>query len=103
MSGPERCPPRDPGVGVGVRKRAMIAMALACNPEQTIFDIVAEPLEVNNVCSSECEEEERVIKAISETGLRPATEYLYRSTRTSSRADNGSECASPGPPCSSRT
>ena len=48
------------------------------NPKQTIFDIVAEPLEVNNVTSSEREKEDRVIKAISEAGLRPATEYLYR-------------------------
>ena len=48
------------------------------NPKQTIFDIVAEPLEVNNICSSEREKEERVIKAINEAGLRPATEYLYR-------------------------
>ena len=35
------------------------------NPKQTIFDIVAEPLEVNNICASEREKEERVIKAIS--------------------------------------
>ena len=48
------------------------------NPKQTIFDIVAEPLEVNNICSSEREKEERVITAISEAGLRPAAEYLYR-------------------------
>ena len=48
------------------------------NPKQTIYDIVAEPLEVNNVTSSEREKEDRVIKAISEAGLRPATEYLYR-------------------------
>jgi len=48
------------------------------NPKQTIFDIVAEPLEVNGLVSSEREKEERVIKAISEAGLRPATDYLYR-------------------------
>ena len=63
------------------RKKAQIIFQdpyNSINPKQTIFDIVAEPLEVNNVCSSEREKEERVIKAINEAGLRPATEYLYR-------------------------
>jgi peptide/nickel transport system ATP-binding protein len=48
------------------------------NPRQTVFDIVAEPLEVNSICSSEREKEERVMRAVSEAGLRPASEYLYR-------------------------
>jgi oligopeptide/dipeptide ABC transporter ATP-binding protein len=63
------------------RKKAQIIFQdpyNSINPKQTIFDIVAEPLEVNGICSSEREKEERVIKAISEAGLRPATEYLYR-------------------------
>lgn len=63
------------------RKKAQIIFQdpyNSINPKQTIFDIVAEPLEVNGVTSSEREKEERVIKAISEAGLRPATEYLYR-------------------------
>ena len=63
------------------RKKAQIIFQdpyNSINPKQTIFDIVAEPLEVNNVTSSEREKEDRVIKAISEAGLRPATEYLYR-------------------------
>jgi oligopeptide/dipeptide ABC transporter ATP-binding protein len=63
------------------RKRAQIIFQdpyNSINPKQTIFDIVAEPLEVNEICSSEREKEERVITAISEAGLRPATEYLYR-------------------------
>jgi peptide/nickel transport system ATP-binding protein len=63
------------------RKKAQIIFQdpyNSINPKQTIFDIVAEPLEVNNVCSSEREKEERVIKAINEAGLRPAAEYLYR-------------------------
>ena len=63
------------------RKKAQIIFQdpyNSINPKQTIFDIVAEPLEVNNMCSSEREKEERVIKAISEAGLRPAVEYLYR-------------------------
>jgi peptide/nickel transport system ATP-binding protein len=63
------------------RKKAQIIFQdpyNSINPKQTIFDIVAEPLEVNHVCSSEREKEERVVKAISEAGLRPAHEYLYR-------------------------
>ena len=65
----------------GYRRKAQIIFQdpyNSINPKQTIFDIVAEPLEVNNICASEREKEERVIKAISEAGLRPATEYLYR-------------------------
>jgi peptide/nickel transport system ATP-binding protein len=63
------------------RKKAQIIFQdpyNSINPKQTIYDIVAEPLEVNGVCASEREKEERVVKAISEAGLRPATEYLYR-------------------------
>jgi peptide/nickel transport system ATP-binding protein len=63
------------------RKKAQIIFQdpyNSINPKQTIFDIVAEPLEVNSICSSEREKEERVITAINEAGLRPATEYLYR-------------------------
>jgi len=48
------------------------------NPKHTIFDIVAEPLEVSNSTSSEKEKEERVIEALDNAGLRPAREYLYR-------------------------
>ncbi|MFA4964473.1 MAG: ABC transporter ATP-binding protein [Thermoleophilia bacterium] len=63
------------------RKKAQIIFQdpyNSINPKQTIFDIVAEPLEVNGVCASEREKEERVVKAINEAGLRPASEYLYR-------------------------
>jgi len=63
------------------RKKAQIIFQdpyNSINPKQTIFDIVAEPLEVNSMVSSEREKEERVVKAINEAGLRPATEYLYR-------------------------
>jgi len=48
------------------------------NPKHTVFDIVAEPLQVNEICSSQREIEERVTRAVSEAGLRPAREYLYR-------------------------
>jgi peptide/nickel transport system ATP-binding protein len=48
------------------------------NPKQTILDIVAEPLIVNELTQSEAEKEERVIKALEGAGLRPARDYLYR-------------------------
>jgi len=63
------------------RKKAQIIFQdpyNAINPKQTIFDIVAEPLMVNQVVHSEREKEARVIKALEESGLRPARDYLYR-------------------------
>jgi peptide/nickel transport system ATP-binding protein len=63
------------------RKKAQIIFQdpyNSINPKQTIFDIVAEPLEVNHLTSSQQEKEERVIKAVAEAGLRPAQDYLYR-------------------------
>jgi oligopeptide/dipeptide ABC transporter ATP-binding protein len=63
------------------RKKAQIIFQdpyNSINPKQTIYDIVAEPLEVNAITTSEHEKEERVVKAINEAGLRPAQEYLYR-------------------------
>jgi peptide/nickel transport system ATP-binding protein len=50
----------------------------AINPKQTIFDIVAEPLLVNGLVSSEREKEERVLAALESSGLRPARDYLFR-------------------------
>jgi len=63
------------------RKKAQIIFQdpyNSINPKQTIFDIVAEPLEVNKLVHSQYDKEERVIKAIAEAGLRPARDYLYR-------------------------
>jgi peptide/nickel transport system ATP-binding protein len=48
------------------------------NPKQTLFDIIAEPLVVNHMFSTEKEKEERVLKALDEAGLRPARDYMYR-------------------------
>jgi len=47
------------------------------NPKHTIFDIVAEPLEIHYDLS-EKEKEEKVIDALEDVGLRPASEFLYR-------------------------
>jgi peptide/nickel transport system ATP-binding protein len=63
------------------RKKAQIIFQdpyNSINPKQTIFDIVAEPLVVNALTSSEREKEERVVKALDDAGLRPARDYLYR-------------------------
>lgn len=63
------------------RKKAQIIFQdpyNAINPKQTIFDIVAEPLMVNQMVHSEREKEARVIRALEESGLRPARDYLYR-------------------------
>ena len=50
----------------------------AINPKQTIYDIVAEPLVVNGLVSSEREREEKVVQALEDAGLRPARDYLFR-------------------------
>jgi len=63
------------------RKKAQIIFQdpyNSINPKSTIFDIVAEPLEVNKLVHSQYEKEERVIRAVAEAGLRPARDYLYR-------------------------
>jgi oligopeptide/dipeptide ABC transporter ATP-binding protein len=63
------------------RKKAQIIFQdpyNSINPKSTIFDIVAEPLEVNKIVHSQYEKEERVIRAVAEAGLRPARDYLYR-------------------------
>jgi peptide/nickel transport system ATP-binding protein len=63
------------------RKKAQIIFQdpyNSINPKQTIFDIVAEPLIVNDMVAGEREKEERVIKALEDAGLRPARDYLYR-------------------------
>jgi len=63
------------------RRRAQIIFQdpyNAINPKQTIYDIVAEPLLVNDLISSERDKEARVIRALEEAGLRPARDYLFR-------------------------
>jgi len=48
------------------------------NPKQTIFDFVAEPLQVNHLGGSAVEREERVFEALEAAGLRPAREFAFR-------------------------
>ncbi len=48
------------------------------NPLMTIGDIVAEPLVVHGIAPNREEREARVIRALEDSGLKPATEYLHR-------------------------
>lgn len=48
------------------------------NPKQSIYDIVAEPLVVNNIGANEAEREKRVAKAIEDAGLRPPKDFMWR-------------------------
>ena len=50
----------------------------ALNPRQYISDIVGEPLDVNNLCKTTSERNERIKKALENAGLVPAEDYLYR-------------------------
>ncbi len=48
------------------------------NPKQSIYDIVAEPLVVNNLGKNEADREKRVIKALEDAGLRPPKDFMWR-------------------------
>ncbi|MEX1170813.1 MAG: ABC transporter ATP-binding protein [Chloroflexota bacterium] len=47
------------------------------NPKQTVFDFVAEPLEVNRIGVAQ-EREAKVLAALEAAGLRPASEFAFR-------------------------
>ncbi|MGD9963101.1 MAG: ABC transporter ATP-binding protein [Thermoplasmata archaeon] len=48
------------------------------NPKQSIYDIIAEPLVVNNLGANEAEREKRVVKALDDAGLRPPKDFMWR-------------------------
>jgi peptide/nickel transport system ATP-binding protein len=48
------------------------------NPKQSIYDIVAEPLVVNNLGANEADREKRVAKALDDAGLRPPKDFMWR-------------------------
>lgn len=50
----------------------------ALNPRQTIFQIVAEPLEVHRLVRNKAEKMERVEAALSDAGLKPPGNFLSR-------------------------
>ena len=48
------------------------------NPKQSVYDIVAEPLVVNNLGANEADREKRVTKALDDAGLRPPKDFMWR-------------------------
>jgi ABC-type oligopeptide transport system ATPase subunit len=48
------------------------------DPRATIFETVAEPLEVHGLATNQQERLERVTRALDEAGLRPAADYFLR-------------------------
>ncbi len=48
------------------------------NPRQTVYDIVAEPLQVNHITRGRAETAERVQRALNDAGLRPPQDFLVR-------------------------
>ena len=48
------------------------------NPKQSVYDIIAEPLVVNNLGATEAEREKRVEKALDDAGLRPPKDFMWR-------------------------
>jgi peptide/nickel transport system ATP-binding protein len=50
----------------------------ALNPRQTVYTIMAEPLEVHRIGQSKAEKLERVKTALANAGLKPPENYLHR-------------------------
>ena len=50
----------------------------ALNPRQTVYTIMAEPLEVHGIGGSKAEKLERVKTALANAGLKPPENYLHR-------------------------
>lgn len=48
------------------------------NPTQTIEEIVGEPLDVHGLAHTKAEREARVVKALEDAGLKPASTYMAR-------------------------
>jgi oligopeptide/dipeptide ABC transporter ATP-binding protein len=48
------------------------------NPKRSVYDTVAEPLIVNHVSRGPAETKSRVDRALSEAGLRPPKDFLFR-------------------------
>ncbi|UCE95458.1 MAG: ABC transporter ATP-binding protein [Candidatus Bathyarchaeota archaeon] len=48
------------------------------NPRMSVFDIISEPLHIQNITASEEQTRDRVHKVMEEMGLVPPEEFLYR-------------------------
>jgi oligopeptide/dipeptide ABC transporter ATP-binding protein len=65
----------------GYRRRVQIIFQdpyETLNPKQSIFDFVAEPLDVNHLAARSADRQERVFTALESAGLRPATDFAFR-------------------------
>lgn len=63
------------------RKRAQMIFQdpyQSLNPKEMVFDIVAEPLLVNDLGFSQDEVKKKVIESLEFAGLKPAETYLYK-------------------------
>ena len=69
---------------LSLRRRAQMVFQdpyEALNPRQTIFQIVAEPLEIHKIASSDEEKRQMVCKAMEDCGLAPADHFWDRFPR----------------------
>lgn len=48
------------------------------NPRMSIFDIIAEPLRIQNITESESELKDKVVEALDDLDLTPPEEFMYR-------------------------
>ncbi len=65
----------------GLRKRLQLIFQdpyESLNPKQSVYEIVAEPLRVNRLTSSPEETAAIVANALTDTGLRPPEEFMFR-------------------------
>lgn len=72
---------QNPGERKSFRKKTQIIFQdpfESLNPRQTVFDIVAEPLEIHKLASNRDQVIYKVVNALEEAGLKPAERYLGR-------------------------
>ena len=65
----------------GLRKRLQLIFQdpyESLNPKQSVYEIVAEPLRVNRLTKSPEETAATVANALTDTGLRPPEEFMFR-------------------------
>lgn len=77
----QRIEQKDKDYMKGFRQKAQMIFQdpyQALNPRNMVLDIIAEPLDVNQLVSSAKEREERAIVSLEQAGLTPGRDYLYR-------------------------
>jgi peptide/nickel transport system ATP-binding protein len=48
------------------------------NPRFTVYDIIAEPLKIHKICSSEKQVQEKVLERLEEVKITPPEQFLFR-------------------------